>query len=116
MPSYENEEALLASVDKIFRDSGTEPESLSPTGEISPAGFGTNLYSISVRLSIKSGAGTVYKLLDHVERSIRNFDIKTATITWSSNSSIGLEARATAYYMLPSTLNISTKSVKLGGK
>lgn len=116
LPSYENEEALLASVDKIFRDSGTEPESLSPTGEISPAGFGTNLYSISVRLSIKSGAGTVYKLLDNVERSIRNFDIKTATITWSSNSSIGLEARATAYYMLPSTLNISTKSVKLGGK
>ena len=107
---------MLASVDKIFRDSGTEPESLSPTEETNLAPFGNNLYTISVRLSIESNAGTVYKLLDNVERSIRNFNIERATINWSSNSSIGLEARATAYYMLPSALNVVTKNIKPGGK
>ncbi|MBQ8984966.1 hypothetical protein IJ076_00175 [Candidatus Saccharibacteria bacterium] len=116
LPAYKNEEALLASVDKIFRDSGTEPESLSPTEETDWATFGNNLYTISVRLAIESNTGTVYKLLDNVERSIRNFNVERATITWSSNSSIDLEARATAYYMLPTTLNISTKSIKPGGK
>ena len=116
LPAYKNEEALLASVDKIFRDSGTEPESLSPTEETNLAPFGNNLYTISVRLSIESNAGTVYKLLDNVERSIRNFNIERATINWSSNSSIGLEARATAYYMLPSALNVVTKNIKPGGK
>ena len=115
LPAFENEEALLASVDKIFRVSGTEPESLSPTGEIKLAGYGNNLHTISVRLSIEAGAGTVNNLLDNVERSIRNFNIGRATVKWSSNNSISLQANATAFYMTPTDLDITTKVIKIGG-
>lgn len=116
LPAFQNEEALLASVDKIFRVTGTEPDSLSPTDETGVANFGTNLYTISVRLSIEDDAGTVNKLLDNVERSIRNFNIERATINWSSNNSIDFQGRATAFYMLPTALDISTKPIKAGGK
>ena len=115
LPAYKNEEALLASVDKIFRDSGTEPESLSPTDETDWASYGTNLYTISVRLGIESDAGTVNRLLDNVERSIRNLNVERATIEWSSNNSLNFQARATAFYMAPSSLTISDKSIKPGG-
>lgn len=116
LPAYKNEEALLASIDKIFRDSGTEPESLSPTDETSWAPFGTNLYTISVRLGIEAGAGTVNTFLNNTELSIRNLNIERATIEWSGSNSINFQARATAYYMAPSTLTITDKTVKPGGK
>lgn len=116
LPAFENEEALLASVDKIFRLSGTEPESLSPTGETDVSGFGNNLYTISVRLGIEAGAGTVNNLLKNVERSIRNFNVERATIKWSSNDAINFQANATAFYMLPTDLDVTTKVIKIGGK
>ena len=116
LPAFKNEEALLASIDKIFRDSGTEPESLSPTDETGLAPFGINLYTISVRLSIDSNAGTVHSLLNNVERSIRDFNIERATIGWSSNDTIDFQANATSYYMLPTTLSTSEKTINLGGK
>lgn len=116
LPAFKNEEALLASIDRIFRDSGTEPESLSPTDETDWASFGSNLYTISVRLALESNAGTVHSLLNNVERSIRNFNIERATIEWSSNDTINFQARATSYYMLPTTLLTSEKTIKSGGK
>ena len=116
LPAFRNDESLLASVDQIFRDSGTIPESLSPTDETDGAPYGTNLYSISVHLGIEADAGTVYRLLDNVERSIRNFNVERATINWSSNNSIELSANASAYYMTPSELSVATKTIKVGGK
>lgn len=116
LPAFKNEEALLASIDKIFRDSGTVPESLSPTDETDWASFGNNLYTISVRLGIESNAGTVHTLLSNVERSIRNFNIDHASIEWSSNNTINFQARATAYYMLPTNLTTIDKTIKPGGK
>ena len=116
LPAYKNEEALLASIDQIFRDSGTEPESLSPSDETDGADFGVNLYTISVRLAIESDTRTVYTLLDNVERSIRNFNIDRATIEWSSNNTIDLQAQATAFYMTPTTLTFSDRVIKPGGK
>lgn len=116
LPAYKNEEALLASIDKIFRDSGTEPEALSPTDETDWAPFGTNLYTISVRLGIEASAGTVTTLLNNTERSIRNLNIERATIEWSGNDAIDFQARATAYYMMPSNLSITDKTIRPGGK
>lgn len=116
LPAYKNEEALLASIDKIFRDSGTEPEALSPTGEIGWASFGSGLHTMSVRLSIKNSTETVNKLLDNVQRSIRNLNIDRATIGWSSNNTIEFNASATAYYMEPSVITTIDKSIRPGGK
>lgn len=116
LPAFQNEEALLASVDRIFRVSGTEPESLSPTDEVGAAAYGSNLYSISVRLAIEADTGTVNTLLDNVERSIRNFNVERATINWSSNNAIDFQGQATAFFMEPSVLSITNKAVKAGAK
>ena len=116
LPAYENEEALLASVDKVFRDSGTEPESLSPTEEIDGAPFGINLFTISVSLSIEDNAGVIHRLLNNLEHSIRNFNIRRSTIEWQSNNTITLKANANAYYMQPSVLEVSDKAIKPGAK
>ena len=115
LPSSENEIALLTSVDQIFRDSGTEPESLSPTEETEWATFGTNLFGISVRLSIEESAGTVMQLLNNLERSIRNFNINSANIEYSSGDTITFQGRGTAYYMTESGLTLSDKNIKAGG-
>ncbi len=116
LPAFKNEEALLASIDKVFRDSGTEPESLSPNDETGVAPFGVNLYTMDITLSIETGADIIHKLLNNLEHSIRNFNIRSAIITWSSNDTIELRGTATAYHMTPSALTITDKSIKQGGK
>lgn len=117
LPASKNEEALLASVNKIFLDSGTEPESLSPSDDADWAPFGTNLYYIPVRIHIESDAGTVNTLLNNIERSIRTINIERATIEWSSNNTLDFRtSNANAYYMTPSTITVMDKSIKPGGK
>lgn len=116
LPAFKNEEALLASIDKVFRDSGTEPESLSPNDETAIAPFGINLYTMDITLGIEAGTGIIHRLLNNLEYSIRNFNIRTATITWSSDDSIELKGAATAYYMTPSALTVVDRSIKQGGK
>ena len=115
IPAYKNEEALLASVDKIFRDAGSLPESLSPSDESSLVAFGTRLSAIPVRLSFNSKTGDINAFFNSTERSIRNINIEQATIEWISNESISLQARALAYFMEPSTLTITDKIIQPSG-
>lgn len=116
LPAFKNEEALLASVDQIFRDSGATPESLRPTDESGVAEFGTNLYNISVRLAIETNTRNLHVFLRNVEHSIRNFNIDRATISWGSNNSVEFAAFGTAYYMEPSVIDITSKTLRVGGK
>ena len=116
LPAFKNEEALLASLNKIFLISNWEPESLSPTGEVEVADFGTNLNKLSVRLSIETDAAETRAILDNIERSIRDFDINRATIEWRGENALSLQAQATAYYMDPSSVTESTKTITPGGK
>ena len=116
LPAFKNEEALLASVNKIFDISNAALQSLSPTDEVDGAPFGTNLYTISVHLALEGGTDVVHRLLNNLERSIRNFNVDRATIDWSSNGSLDLKATASAYYMTPSTLVVTDKSISSGGK
>lgn len=114
LPAYKNEEALLASLNKIFLISGWEPNSISPTGNSSIANFGTGLNAISVRLAVEAGVGTTKTVLDNIERSIREFNIERATIEWGSNNTLILQAQATAYYMTPSVISEINKTIKAG--
>lgn len=116
LPAFKNEEALLSSLNKIFIVSGWEPESLTPSGSSSSSSFGTNLNTFSVRLSVEANTQTTTNVLNNIERSIRDFDITRATIGWGSNNTLTLQAQATAYYMTPSALKESTKTIKAGGK
>ncbi|MBQ3445310.1 hypothetical protein IJG29_01105 [Candidatus Saccharibacteria bacterium] len=116
LPAFKNEEALLASLNKIFIVSGWSPESLSPSGTSGVAAFGQNLNTISVRLAVEANAGTTKKVLDNIERSIREFNIQRATIEWSSSDTLSLQAEATAYYVTPSVLVETSKTIRPGGK
>ena len=115
LPAYQNEEALLSSLNKIFLISGWEPDSLSPSGTSGKSSFGNNLYEISVRLSVESNTATTVTFLDNIERSIREFNITRATIEWGSNDTLILNAQATAYYTTPTTIEEASKTIEPTG-
>lgn len=120
LPAFRNEEALLASLNKIFNISNWEPESISPVDEtyISPDGEEGEVAStvtanpMSVQLSIEANTGTTRTVLSNIERSIRDFDISQATIEWQDSNTLSLEAQATAYYVNSATIQESTKTIK----
>lgn len=111
LPSTENEEALLASLNQLFKVSGWEPESLSPSGETGTSTVGSNLKTIAVSLAIEADSGTTTNVLSGIERSIREFDIKSASIEWNGNNSLEFRAQADAYYTSRSSISESSKTV-----
>lgn len=115
LPSSRNEEALLSSLNKIFIVSGWDPDSLSPSGESSTAEFGKNLNTFQVNLSLETDISTTMRILDNVERSIRDFNITHASVEWAGNNMIVMDARATAFYMEPSKLIKNEKTMSAGG-
>lgn len=102
LPAYKNEEALLASLDKIFIISGEEPESLSPTGEASLVDT-TGLNTIMLNITADTSIDSVYNILSNIERSIRNFNIETASFEWNGGN-VSFSAKAAAYYVNDSEL------------
>lgn len=114
LPAFKNEEALLASLNKIFIISNWQPESLSPAGNAGSSNIGSGLMTFSVRLGVSADAATTIKFLDNVERSIREFNISRASISIDNNGNLDLQAQATAYYMSPTTITETTKTIKSG--
>ena len=115
LPSFKNEEALLASLNQIFNMSGWVPQSLSPSGSSQASKLAPHLNSFDVSVSVEAGTGVTTNVLDNIERSIREFDITSASIEWNNNS-LTVRARASAYYMDPSTITESTKTITAEGK
>lgn len=96
LPAKQNDEALMSSLDQIFRLSDWEPESLSPSGTATSSSI-TGLEVIPVSLSIEADTETTFRVLDNIERSIRSIDIMTSTIAWR-DTRLELKAQAMAYY------------------
>ena len=115
LPSSKNEEALLSSLNKIFLISGWTPDSLSPSGESYEADFGNNLNTFQVNLSLETDIATTMRVLNNVERSIRDFNITHATIEWNEGNSLVMDAKANAYYMDATNLREVTKTMSAGG-
>ncbi len=116
LPAYRNEEALLASLNKLFLVSNWEPQNLSPGGNASTSSKATGLNQLSVNLSVEANTATTMTVLNNIERSIREFDIERATIEWGSNDTLILQAQASAYYMTPSKITEKTTTIKPEGK
>ena len=116
LPAFKNEEALLASLNKLFNISGWEPESLSPSGSASSSELAAGLNALSMRLSVEANTATTMTVLNNIERSIREFDINRATIEWGGNDTLILQAQATAYYTDVATITETTKTIKAEGK
>ena len=115
LPAFKNEEALLSSLNKIFIESDWQPESLSPSGEEEAAEFGEGLNAITVNLSVESDMSTTARLINNMERSIRNFNIKSAAFEWSGGN-ISFSANAQAFYVNKAGLAESSYTVPVEGK
>lgn len=116
LPVTRNEEALLASLNKLFKISNWEPESISPSEDVIDdiqEVDGTN--PISVNLTVDADSGTTMTVLRNIERSIREFNIEKATIEWGGNSTLRLQAQATAYYTDKASI-IETEKTVSGGQ
>jgi len=116
LPAFKNEEALLASLNKIFNISDWKPESISPSGDASKVSGSDSLNAITVNLSVETDTGTTMRVLNNIERSIRDFNFKRATIEWGGDTALVLRAQAEAYYLNPSTIKESAKTFKVGDK
>lgn len=116
LPAFGNEEALLASLNKLFIISGWDPETISPAGSSISTELSTGLNAISVNLSVEADPSITMRVLDNIERSIREFDIERATIEWGSNNTLNLQAQASSYYVDESTITETTTTIKPEGK
>ena len=112
LPAVKNESALLSSLNQLFKMSGWEPEALSPSGAtIDKKIEGLNM--IAVNLSVEADMETTKRVINNIEKSIREFDIQTATIEWGGSNSLNLKAQAIAYYVDESELVETTKTIKV---
>ena len=114
LPSSQNEEALLASLNQLFNVSDWEPEAISPTGTVFQSEVIPGLNDISVNFSIEADLATTTKILSNIERSIREFDINSAAIEWNGATGLKLQASASAYFMDEATIQDSQKTVSGG--
>ena len=129
IPSSRNIEATLASLNQLllWSDSNIKIEGISGADvettdssdeeneEGEEGGVAGTLQPIGASLSIDDTTERVHRALDTIESSIRNFDITSASITFSGDSaesdSIQLNATFAAYYSDP--VNIEKQSKKI---
>jgi hypothetical protein len=114
LPAFRNEEALLSSLNKIFDLSGWQPESLMP-GDSGAQKSDNGLLPIGMNLSIESDSDVTMEVLNNIERSIREFDLNNVNVEWAENGYLNLSARASAYYVEPSTIIETRKTIKAEG-
>ena len=115
LPMQKNEEALLASLNQIFIVSDWMPESLSPSSSSTPSNE-TGLLTIPVNLSIEASNDKTLTVINNIERSIREFSITSATIEWSGDTQLNVNAKANAYYVSGADELETTKTIKATDK
>ena len=97
LPAQRNTEALMASLNQIFILTGWDPERLAPLDDVFESGI-DGVATIPVQLRVEGPSETVLTALNNVERSIREFDILTATVEWTSQG-LSLQGDANAFYL-----------------
>ena len=110
LPAFKNEEALLASLNKLYLEANWEPESFGSSGTTEVSTLSENLNEISINSTIEADSGTTMNVLNNIERSIRQFDIKRATIEWN-NGALNLQFQATAYFTNEAAIKETTKTI-----
>lgn len=98
LPAQKNVEALMASLNQLFIVSKWEPENIAPRDETVTDDDIVTAEIIPVTFRVTGNGPTVINVINNIDRSIRNFDITSATVEWT-NSGISLQARANAFYL-----------------
>lgn len=124
IPSKSNLEATLASLNQLllWSDGAIQIEGISSSDVDAATLYDENgsvvettLQPIGASLSIDDTTARVHQALDTIENSIRNYDIASASITFSGDStdsdSIELHSTFRAYYS--NTVNIERQSKKV---
>lgn len=119
LPAQQNTEALMASLNQLFILAGVEPERLAPQ-DSSVASTIEGVNAIPVSLQLAGSDFGIMVALDTLERSIREFDITSATIEWTARG-LSLNATANAYFLaekpeieVEETIYASKKAKKAG--
>lgn len=97
LPAQQNTEALMASLNQIFIVAGVEPDRLAPQDTVMESMI-EGVSAIPVSLQLEGSDYGVMVALDALERSIREFDITTALIEWTTRG-LSLNASANAYFL-----------------
>ncbi len=115
LPAQKNTEALMASLNQIFITSQWEPDSIAPRDETVVLDELTGVSAIPVSFRVNGDGATVIKVINNIDKSIRDFDVTSATVEWT-NTGLSLQARANAYYMDETWVLESDKTVRAGDK
>ncbi len=109
LPSTRNQLAVGSSLNKIFSIAQYTPETISPSDDYAESDlFG--IEAISFGLDIETDSVTAMRVIENLEKSIREFSIQSATIE-RGPSSLKITSRAFAYYIEPATLDESLVTV-----
>ncbi|MBR3177531.1 hypothetical protein IKF27_01840 [Candidatus Saccharibacteria bacterium] len=110
LPAQKNTEALLASLDRLFDIADWQPSGLSPNSSSSRSPY-RGVSALPVSLSVEANSAKTLSVLSTIERSIRTFDITSATIEWIGEDTLKLGASARAYYTGEQSLTQKTVTV-----
>ncbi len=115
LPAQKNTEALLASLDRLFDIADWQPSGLSPNSSSSRSPY-KGVSALPVSLSVEANSAKTLSVLSTIERSIRTFDITSATIEWIGEDTLKLGASARAYYTSEQSLSQKTVTVYADAK
>lgn len=115
LPAQKNTEALMASLNQLFLVSKWEPTSIAPRDETIIEEDIAGVEVIPVTFQVEGPGPTIIRVLKNIDRSIREFDITSATIEWT-NQGLSLQARANAFYLDDFWELETTKTIRAGDK
>lgn len=110
LPAQKNTEALMASLNQIFILSDWTPESLAPS-DVVPNVQIEGLQVIPLSLIVEANSEKTLNVLDNIEKSIRTFEVSSATISWSGEDRLELRASANSYYTDSVSVQENTRTV-----
>lgn len=116
LPSQENTEAALSSLNQLFLWSDATPSNLAPNSDtVTTTGDeeeNTGLQELPLRMAIESDDNAVFRSLSTIERSIREFDVTKLTFEWNSTGVLTVQGQLKAYYSGDLQARETTKTIK----
>ncbi len=113
LPSTPNSLAVGASLNRLFTISNYLPEGIT-TGEVRESSI-PGVGAVNINLEIEDSSDVTMSVLDNIEKSIREFNIKTARIERNYDK-LKVEALAEAYYTESASLDEVIVEVTGDGK